>query len=79
MDQVGIDFKMSIKASLIILSTILTLITTYISLLKPMKIVSKIAPIEAMVYISNDNIRDEIRKGYENISVSKLSKANFGK
>ena len=77
MDQVGIDFKMSIKASLIILSTILTLITTYISLLKPMKIVSKIAPIEAMVYISNDNIRDEIRKGYENISVSKLSKANL--
>lgn len=77
MDQVGIEFNMSIKLSLVILSVMLTLMTTYISLLKPMKIVSKIAPVEAIVYISNDNIKGECREGYENISVSKLSKANL--
>lgn len=71
---------LSIKTniSIIIGSVILTLLTVYISLLKPSKIAAKISPVEAMKYIESSNdSKKKNRKGYLNIDVLKLTKANL--
>ncbi|WP_042274853.1 ABC transporter permease [[Clostridium] dakarense] len=72
--------NLSIKtnSSIIIGSAILTLLTVYISLLKPSKIAAKISPVEAMKYIeSNNDSKKKNRKGYIDIDVLKLTKANL--
>ncbi len=71
---------LSIKTniSIVISSAILTLITIYISLLKPSKIASKISPVEAMKYNESSNsTKKKNRKGYINIDVLKLTKVNL--
>ncbi|MGX4600360.1 ABC transporter permease [Faecalimicrobium sp. JNUCC 81] len=74
--------NLSLKTNVLIMigSAILTLLTVYISLLKPSKIAAKISPVEAMKYIesSNENKKKK-RKGYIDIDILKLTKANLSR
>ena len=60
-----------------ILIILISYLTVFISLLKPMKIAEKISPVEAMRYtgeVSNGNIK---RKGYAEMDIKKLTLANI--
>ena len=60
-----------------ILVVLISYLTVFISLLKPMKIAEKISPVEAMRYtgeVSNGNIK---RKGYAEMDIKKLTLANI--
>lgn len=74
--------NLSLKTNVLIMigSAILTLLTVYISLLKPSKIAAKISSVEAMKYIesSNENKKKK-RKGYIDIDILKLTKANLSR
>lgn len=56
---------------------ILSFITVYVSILKPMKIASKISPVEAMRYNGESNSKSKTRDGYFEITVPRLVKANL--
>ncbi|MGL5379325.1 ABC transporter permease [Clostridium sp.] len=56
---------------------ILSFVTVYISILKPMKIASKISPVEAMRYNGESNSKSKTRDGYLEITVPRLVKANL--
>lgn len=72
-DKYGIaDFNISMILAVFILSYI----TVFISLIKPMKIASKISPVEAMRY-NGDNGKQSVRKGYEEVNLKRLSFANI--
>ncbi|MGL5507845.1 MAG: ABC transporter permease, partial [Paraclostridium sp.] len=56
---------------------VISLITVYISLIKPMKIASKVSIVEAVRYNGESNNKNKSRKGYEYVDVSRLTKANL--
>lgn len=58
---------------------IISLITIYISLLKPMKEASKVSIIEAVRYNGEDKNNKKNRKGYESINLHRLSYANLSR
>jgi len=55
-------------------------VTVYLSLLRPMKVASKVSEIEAMRYQEGQYIKKgkKERKGYEDITVGRLAKVYFG-
>ena len=55
------------------------LATVFLSLLRPMKIAAKISPIEAMGYQGEVTGRMKQRKGYESLSLIRLTKANLSR
>ncbi len=59
-----------------ILVAVAVLITVYISMLKPLRMAGRISPVEAMRYQESRRGR-KLRKGYKNINVFRLSKANL--
>lgn len=61
---------------ILIIVAVISFITVYISLRKPMKIVSKVSPIEAMKYQEESKGKKE-RKGYEELSLFKLTISNL--
>lgn len=56
---------------------LISFITVFISLLKPMKVASKVSIIDAIRYNGEGNCSDKSRKGYENINLKRLSYANL--
>lgn len=67
-----------ISFPIIIGSAMLTFVTVYLSLLKPMKIASKISPVEAIKYTNGDKISNKkTRSGYIDLDIIKLTKANL--
>lgn len=67
------------KLPMIIGVMIISLITIYISLLKPMKEASKVSIIEAVRYNGEDKNNKKSRKGYESINLNRLSYANLSR
>lgn len=73
---------MQIKSSsfnlyIIIAVVIINFLTVIISLLKPMKIASKISVVEAIKFNGNDNRDCKSRKGYAELDLKKLAYANI--
>lgn len=65
------------SATLMLVSILISLLTVILALRKPMKIVSKISPIEATRYLENSTKKNHgMRKGQKNISVFSLAMAN---
>lgn len=67
------------KLPMIIGVMIISLITIYISLFKPMKEASKVSIIEAVRYNGEDKNNKKSRKGYESINLNRLSYANLSR
>lgn len=68
-----------INGWLILLAAIVSFATVYLSLLRPMYLAAKISPVEAMRYAGNTDRRKKTRKGYEAVSVGKLTCINLGR
>lgn len=73
------DTKVDIKSAvaIMIFATIFTIITVYLALLKPMKIASKISPVEAMKYNGSFKSNKKTRKGYLEVDIKKLTYSNL--
>ncbi len=56
---------------------LISFITVFISLLKPMKVASKVSIIDAIRYNGEVNCTAKSREGYENINLKRLSYANL--
>lgn len=56
---------------------LISIITVYISLIKPMKIASKVSIVEAVKYNGESTTKKKTRKGHDYINVSRLTKANL--
>lgn len=56
---------------------LVVLFTVYISLLKPMRMASRISPIEAVRYQESSANNRKIRKGHETVNVTRLCIANL--
>lgn len=69
----------SYTLAIIIIAAIVSLITVYLSLLKPMKIASKVSPIEAIRFNGEDNVKGDNRKGYKSLDIKKLTYANIAR
>lgn len=65
------------KLPIAILVMVVSFLTVFISLLKPMKVASKVSIIDAIRYNGEDKNNDKTRKGYESINVKRLSNANL--
>lgn len=61
---------------ILILVAVISLITVYLSLKKPMKLIAKISSIEAMKYQEKAKENSK-RKGYESMSLFKLTSSNI--
>ncbi|MCR1953702.1 FtsX-like permease family protein [Clostridioides mangenotii] len=62
-----------------LLTVIVTFITVYISLIKPMITAGKISPVEAMRYGGDEKTKAKIRKGTKEITIGILTKANLSR
>lgn len=63
--------------TMMLISVIVSLLTVMLALRKPMKIVSKISPIEATRYLENSTKKNQgMRKGKRNVSVFSMAMAN---
>lgn len=60
-------------------AAVTTLLTVYFSLLKPMKIASRISPVEAIRCHSTQKEKRTKRKGYKEINVRKLTASNLSR
>lgn len=60
-----------------LLAILVTLLTVYLSLLKPMKMAGRVSVIEAMRFQGNSGKKIKSRKGYNEISIGKLAKNNI--
>lgn len=58
---------------------LVVLLTVYISLLKPMRMASRISPIEAIRYQESSTDKRSRRKGYDTVSVTRLCIANLSR
>lgn len=63
--------------AILIIAAIASIFTVYISILKPMKVATKISPVEAMKYNGEDGGKAKTREGYKEMTVSRLVKANL--
>ena len=53
--------------------------TSAVSLAKPMRIAAKVSPIEAMRYQGLEKRGKKVRKGYQNLTIFRLTKANMAR
>lgn len=67
------------KLPIIIPVVVVSLITVLVSLLKPMKVASKISIVEALRYNGDENTGSKTRKGYNEINLNKLAYANLSR
>lgn len=75
MQQLIQDGKIQLHHIWIYLFVILVaLLTVFLSLLRPMKIASKVSEIEAMRYQESQTIKKKTRKGYQDITVGRLAR-----
>lgn len=64
---------------IIIGAAVISYFTVFISLLKPMKVASKISPVEAMRYNGDENSKKKTREGYYFINIKRLTYANLSR
>uniref|UniRef100_UPI004055BEB8 ABC transporter permease n=1 Tax=Acetatifactor sp. TaxID=1872090 RepID=UPI004055BEB8 len=57
-----------------LLASSVAVVTVYLSLLRPMKVVSKVSEIEAIRFQEAQSFRKRKRKGYQDVTVGKLTK-----
>lgn len=75
LDRYGV---LGINIPVIIGILIISYITVFVSLIKPMNIAAKVSPVEAMRYSGDYNNKKE-RKGYETINLKRLAYANISR
>lgn len=74
------DGKVQILCGWIYLITILAVVfTVWLSLIKPMRLAARISPVEAMRYQGEFMGKKQKRKGFEEMSVSRLTRANLSR
>ncbi|CZR98048.1 MULTISPECIES: ABC transporter permease [Clostridioides] len=71
-----IDVKSS-QLPVILLVIIISFMSVVLSLLKPMKVASKVSIVDAVRYTGNKISNKNKRKGYKNINLKRLSQANL--
>ncbi|MFL8674507.1 ABC transporter permease [Clostridioides sp. GD02404] len=71
-----IDIKSS-QLPVILLVIIISFMSVVLSLLKPMKVASKVSIVDAVRYTGNKISNKNKRKGYKNINLKRLSQANL--
>lgn len=74
-DRYGVD---GVNIPMIIGVFILCYLTVFLSLIKPMKIASRISPVEAMKY-NGENTNKKNRDGYDEITIKRLTFANISR
>lgn len=62
-----------------VLTIVTTLLTVYISLMKPMRTAAKVSPVEAMRYHGEGFSKKRKRKGYKDLTLFRLTKANLSR
>lgn len=67
----------SLPVTLIVILAVL--VTVYVSLLKPMRMASRISPVEAIRYQESSTDKRSRRKGYDTVNVFRLCMANLGR
>ncbi|MEG2984128.1 MAG: FtsX-like permease family protein [Peptostreptococcaceae bacterium] len=67
------------KLSIIIGVIIISLVTVFVSLLKPMKVASKVSIVDAIRYNGEKYSNKKSRKGYKNINLKRLAYANLSR
>ncbi|EGT2204080.1 ABC transporter permease [Clostridioides difficile] len=72
----NIDAKSS-QLPVILLVAVISFISVVLSLLKPMKVASKVSIVDAVRYSGNKISNKNKRKGYKNINLNRLSYANL--
>ncbi|HEF0290687.1 TPA: FtsX-like permease family protein [Clostridioides difficile] len=72
----NIDAKSS-QLPVILLVAVISFISVVLSLLKPMKVASKVSIVDAVRYSGNKISNKNKRKGYKNINLNRLSHANL--
>lgn len=77
--QNGMDTLKTIDFSIPLLIAILlaSFLTIWIAMLRPMKIVSKISPIEAIRYLDNKTNKVNLRKGFHRMGMKELILSSF--
>lgn len=75
LDRYGV---LGINIPVIIGILIISYITVFVSLIKPMNIAAKVSPVEAMRYSGDYNNKKQ-RKGYETINLKRLAYANISR
>lgn len=65
------------KLPIIIGVMVVSFLTVFISLLKPMKVASKVSIIDAVRYSGDIKTKSKTRKGYKYINIKRLSNANL--
>lgn len=68
-----------IKWWIIVLAAAVSLLTVYVSLLRPMQTAGKVSAIEAIRYQGEGKTKKKNRKGYEEINTAKLTLSNLGR
>lgn len=68
-----------IKWEIVLFAILVSFITVYLSLLRPMQIAGKISAIEAIRFQNADKTKKEKRKGYSEIDIRKLTAVNLGR
>lgn len=74
-DRYGVD---GVNVPMIIGVFIVCYLTVFLSLIRPMKIASKISPVEAMKY-NGENTNKKNRDGYDEITIKRLTFANISR
>ena len=75
LDRYGV---LGINIPVIIGILVISYITVFVSLIKPMNIAAKVSPVEAMRYSGDYNNKKQ-RKGYETINLKRLAYANISR
>ena len=68
-----------IKWQVILFAVAVSLVTVYVSLLRPMQVAGKVSAIEAIRFQNTGKSKKKIRKGYKEISTRKLTAVNLGR
>lgn len=68
-----------IKWQVILFAALVSFVTVYLSLLRPMQIAGKISAIEAIRFQDENKAKKKLRTGYEEISTRKLTAVNLGR
>lgn len=68
-----------VKPSIIGLSLLVSLLTVYCALRRPMRAAARVTPVEAIRYRENGGFRKKNRRGFENMNIRRLTAVNLGR
>lgn len=79
MAQLDVINVVSISPGIFIFAVIFTLLTVWISCIRPGRIASKVSPIEAVRYTEGSNIKKKSKKTSKKVSLWLMAKENLGR